>query len=367
MSASEGKATRSSAATYLVSAASLVVIVAGLKIARPLLLPLVASAFLAALTTPAVFLLRARKIPPPLSVPLILLLVLLVTAGIGAFLGTSVNQFVAAAPTYQERLNGMVRAFSNWLGEYGVSLSSQELLDMIQPGSAIQIAGSTLSEVAGLLSNTLLVTLTTVFILFEVTELPQKFRLALGRPDADLREHARIVLQIKDYVVLKTYVSLGTGALVAGALWLLGVDFPLLWGFLAFLLNYIPNIGSIIAAIPAVLLALVQFGPGRALVVAGAFVGVNMVIGNLVEPRVMGRQFGLSALVVFLSLIFWGWLWGPLGMLLSVPLTMIVRIVLANGEQTRPFAILMGNLSKAESSDNGASPDEPAQNDATGN
>jgi predicted PurR-regulated permease PerM len=121
----------------------------------------------------------------------------------------------------------------------------------------------------------------------------------------------------------------------------MGVDFSLLWGLLAFLLNFIPNVGSIIAAIPAVLMALLQFGTTGALATLVVFVVVNTVIGTLLEPRIMGQRMNLSPLIVFVSLVFWGWLWGPLGMLLSVPLTMAIRIMLEGNEQTRPFAVLM--------------------------
>ncbi len=139
----------------------------------------------------------------------------------------------------------------------------------------------------------------------------------------------------------KTYISAATGVLVGSFLSLLGVDFAVLWALVAFLLNYIPNIGSIIAAVPAVLLALIQFGLGAALVTASGYIVVNMVMGNMIEPRLLGRKLGLSTLVVFLSLIFWGWLWGPMGMLLSVPLTMIVKILLENSAQFHSLAKLM--------------------------
>ena len=130
----------------------------------------------------------------------------------------------------------------------------------------------------------------------------------------------------------------------------MGLDFPLLWGLLAFLLNYIPNIGSIIAAVPAVLLALVQIGPGRAIVIAGGYVAINLLIGNLIEPRVMGQGLGLSTLVVFLSLIFWGWVLGPVGMLLSVPLTMTLVMALESQEDTRRYALILTRSKSRKSS-----------------
>ena len=130
--------------------------------------------------------------------------------------------------------------------------------------------------------------------------------------------------------------------------WALGVDFPLLWAMLAFLLNYIPTIGSIIAAVPAVLIALVQLGPGEASATAIGFVGINMVFGNIIEPRLMGYGVGVSPLVVFIGLFFWGWVFGPIGMLLSVPLTMTLKLALESDKRTRWIAILIGSERDAE-------------------
>jgi predicted PurR-regulated permease PerM len=123
----------------------------------------------------------------------------------------------------------------------------------------------------------------------------------------------------------------------------MGVDYYLLWGLLAFLLNYIPTIGSFFALLPPALLALIQFGIVEAIVVVIVFVIINTLIGNIIEPRFMGKGLGLSTLVVFLSLIFWGWVLGPVGMLLSVPLTITIKIALDSSEETRWLAILLGS------------------------
>jgi predicted PurR-regulated permease PerM len=151
----------------------------------------------------------------------------------------------------------------------------------------------------------------------------------------------RMTQQVQKYLVIKTAISATVGTLVG--LWVaaFGLDFPLLWGLLAFLFNFIPNLGSIFAAIPAVLLAIVQFGPGRAAVIAVGYVVINIVLGNFMEPTLMGRRLGLSTLVVFVSLVFWGWVWGPVGMLFSVPLTMVIKIALENTEEFRWVAVML--------------------------
>ncbi len=143
-------------------------------------------------------------------------------------------------------------------------------------------------------------------------------------------------------------VSVATGLLIGVWVGVLGVDFAIFWGLVAFVLNFIQNLGSVIAAVPTTLLAMVQIGVGRGLLVALGYLVVNMVIGNFIEPHLMGRRVGLSTLVVVLSLVFWGWVWGPIGMLLSVPLTMVLKILLENTEEFRWVAVLLGDSRAAE-------------------
>jgi predicted PurR-regulated permease PerM len=148
---------------------------------------------------------------------------------------------------------------------------------------------------------------------------------------------------VQRYLLIKTLVSLATGFVVGIALTILGVDYAILWAVIAFLLNYIPNIGSIIAAVPPMLIAMIQLGPMSSLLVAGLYIVINTIFGNVVEPRYMGRSLGLSTLVVFVSLVFWGWVFGPVGMLLSIPLTMVVKIALENSDRNRWLAVLLGH------------------------
>lgn len=158
-----------------------------------------------------------------------------------------------------------------------------------------------------------------------------------------LKQIDRFLQSVNQYMVIKTLVSLATGIIVGVGLTIIGVDYAMLWAVIAFLFNYIPNIGSIIAAIPAVLLAFIQLGPAAAGGTALLYVGANMVMGNMIEPKFMGRGLGLSTLVVFLSLIFWGWLLGSVGMLLSVPLTMVVKIALESSKSGNWLAILLSD------------------------
>jgi predicted PurR-regulated permease PerM len=180
------------------------------------------------------------------------------------------------------------------------------------------------------------------FFLLEVSRAPRLIRRALGDPDADLGYLAHGAEQVQRYLAIKTVMSLVNGAVAVGVCLAFGVDFPLLWGLFAFLFNYVPNIGSVLAGIPPVLLTLVEYGPARAAAVGAVYVAIDMVSGNLVEPKVMGRRLGLSPLVVMLSLVFWGWMWGPVGTLLSVPLTSVAKIMFEHTADLRWVAVLLG-------------------------
>ena len=152
----------------------------------------------------------------------------------------------------------------------------------------------------------------------------------------------KIGQNIRHYLNIKTIVSIATGLFIYLWLLIIGVDYAILWGLIAFLMNYIPNIGSIIAAVPTMLLALVQLGFGGMIWTGVGYLLVNMVMGNFIEPRMMGKGLGLSTLFVFLSLIIWGFILGTVGMFLSVPLTMAIKIMLEQSEKTKWIAIILG-------------------------
>jgi len=335
---------RDKGARALLVTASIVIVIAGMKAASSLILPFLVALFLAMITLPLLNWLQAKSIPKPLAVPATILVALLVLGGIAIVVGGSIKGFTAQAPKYKQNLDQIVGGLVLWVEARGLDLPDQfgqGLTELIKPSQAFDMIAGTLRGVAAVLSNLLLVLLTIVFILFEAAGFPAKLRAAFGQRESSDR-FANIKKEVQHYLGIKSLVSLTTGSTVAATMAIIGVDFPLLWGMLAFLLNYIPTFGSILAAIPPVLLAIVQLGPGHALAVALVFVTVNVVLGQFVEPYFMGRRLGLSTLVVFLSLVFWGWVWGPVGMLLSVPLTMILKIMLENTEDLAWVAVLLG-------------------------
>ena len=328
---------------FLIVMAAFIIVIAGMRASESLMVPLLLSAFFAIISGPPLIFLEKKGVPTGLAILIVLLGLISIVAGVGTLIGTSLNDFSQELPEYQSRLNEQTKVLTKWLGEKGVEISHESLTKFFDPRAALKLVGNLLSGLGAVLSNTFLILLTVIFILLEAASFPAKLRAISGGASQSFNNLEKIVENIKHYMAIKTVISIGTGAIIALWLWFLGVDYPLLWGVLAFLLNYVPNIGSIIAAVPAVLLALIQLGPGKAVFSAVGFFVVNAVIGSVIEPKFMGKGLGLSTLVVFVSLVFWGWVIGPVGMLLSVPLTMTVKIALEGNEDTRWIAILLGS------------------------
>lgn len=332
---------------FILTLAALVIIFAGLKTAQALLVPFLLAFFISIICAGPFYWLQQRKVPAPIALLLVIIVVMFGGGVVVTLIGTSVNDFTNELPVYQEKLSVQTLALFDWLDNLGIKVSKQILLEHFNPGALMQSAASMLSTAGGVLTNSFLILLTVIFILFEAADMPNKLRAALPNADSSLASFEKFTTSVRQYLVIKTLVSLGTGLVIMAGLLLLGLDYALLWGMIAFLLNYVPNIGSIIAAIPAILLAIVQLGPIPSLLVTALYIITNVIMGNAVEPRLMGQKLGLSALVIFISLVFWGWILGPVGMLLSVPLTMVVKIALEVNDSTRWMAILLSSDTSA--------------------
>lgn len=326
----------------LLTLASFVIVVAGLRAASALVIPLLLSIFVAVVAGPALLWLQSRRVPAWIALALVLAVVVVSMTGIGFLLAAAVTDFTRELPAYELRLRQLNAAWVDRLDEYGLVVSRETLGDMFDPSAAVSLAGNLLTGLGNLLANGFLILLTTVFILLEISSFPSKLAQVARDPGDLVQRMDRVLDDVQRYMTIKTATSAATGGLLGGALAAIGVDFALAWGMLAFLFNYVPNIGSVIAAIPPVLLALIQLGGWPALGVALLYLVVNTLIGSLIEPRLVGQRLGLSPLVVLASLIFWGWVLGPIGMLLSVPLTMTAKIGLEANPDTRWIAILMG-------------------------
>lgn len=325
-----------------INLAAIVVVIAGLREVGPILVPFLFAAFLAVISFPTVEWLTARRVPLALAVTLVLLVAVALLSGLGVVVSQSVRSFTNNLPVYEARLAEQVSQGRAWLDRTGMNLPIPNIADLIDSAAIFSATGSLVAGLGSLLANVVLSLLAYVFMLFEAPGLPAKLRHAFGRGSSTLTDLDAMAGKMKRYLALKALVSLGSGIPVWLFLTIMGIDYPVLWGLLAFLLEFIPNIGSVISAIPPILLGMIQYGPWTALGVGVFFLLLNIVMSNILEPRLMGRGLGLSTLVVFAALVFWGWVLGAVGMFLAVPLTIMTQIVLASHPGTRSIAILMG-------------------------
>jgi AI-2 transport protein TqsA len=328
--------------------AGIVVVVVGLRAAGGFFLPLLTALFLAVISAPVIAFLEARaRMPWALAIVLTLVLDMALLAGFVALIGTSLSGLNEAIPRYHELLVVRAHELVDALARYGVHVSDEALSDLGDT-RAMNVVEDVLGELAHAVSNTVLVVLLLGFVLFEARVMREKLGVLLGQASPYVEKLAYAATEVQRYLVVKTVLSVLTGVLSGCWMAACGVDFPLLWGLLTFVLNYIPSLGPAISLVPPLVISLLTMGPGGAAAVAAGHLSIGFVIGNLLEPRMMGQTLGLSTLVVFVSMFFWGWMWGPIGALYAVPLTMMLRSALESWKDTRWLAVLLGSREYVE-------------------
>jgi AI-2 transport protein TqsA len=330
------------AAHAMMTLAATVVVIAGLKAAAAIVIPLLLAAFIAILCAPLLSGLEGRGVSKGIALFLIISGVVLGGLGLVTLLGTSIQDFSKDMPEVEAKLQEHMRIGITWLQQKGIDTSGLESYSVVDAGAIMRYTASVLNGLSGALANGFMILMIVIFMLMEASSMPAKLATAAKHNREAKAALDTFLKSVNQYMAIKTLTSLGTGILVTVLLVVLKVKFALLWGLLAFLLNYIPNIGSMLAAIPAVLLAFIQIGALPACGAAVGYIVINVVVGNVIEPRIMGEGLGLSTLIVFLSLIFWGWVLGPVGMLLSVPLTVMAKIALDMFPETRWLSVLLG-------------------------
>lgn len=323
--------------------ASLVIVIAGLKAASTIIVPLLMALFIAIITTPFMLWLTGKGAPTWAALGLILLVLASFILTVGSLISSSVDQFSTLLPAYENKLRTTITLLSDWAARHQLTGFTGTEFTVVDPKAAARIIGVLVGSVGRIVGDSLLIFFTVVFLLVEASTIPAKIRAILSDPDTTLERLSEFLSAVKEYLVIKSITSLITGVVVTAWLFFLGVDFAVLWGSIAFFMNFVPYVGSIIAAVPVVFLAFLDAGVQDALLVAAGYVAINLVVGNLIEPRFMGRGLGLSTLVVFVSLIFWGWVFGPVGMFLSAPLTMLFKIALESDPKSRWIAVLLSS------------------------
>jgi AI-2 transport protein TqsA len=326
---------------FLLTAAAIVVVIAGMRAAADILMPFLLALFIAVICAPMYHGMRRRRVPTALAILAVLLLMLGAILIVVGVVERAINGLSNNLPTYQAAFLNSFDDLLHWLEGYGIEVPVATLRSYFNPQVLLRWLGTIAGTLGDFLTTMFIVVIVAIFVLLEGSAMPAKVReLPVLSPDTWHRLQ-QIAADVRRYMFLKTVMSLLTGALVALWLLVLEVDFPILLGVLAFALNYIPAIGSIVASLPGILLAFVEFGLGTSTLVAAGYVVINVGVSNGIEPRYLGDGLGLSPLVVILSVLLWGWVLGPMGMLLSVPLTMSVKIALESDEGTRWLALLM--------------------------
>ena len=327
---------------FFIVMASVVVVLAGIKSASTIIVPILLSLFIAIILSPSYNFFRKKRVPDILSLLIVVSIFALFIIMIVKLIGTSVTDFSANIDGYTESLKMYYVPYIEKGEVFGFSLPVDTFTNIFDAKRIMLFATAIMKSLSSMLTNGFVILLIVIFMLLESNHFAQKIEFADSSKET-IDKIYEIFSKIKRYMVIKASVSLVTGLIVWIALSLIGTDYAFLWAVLAFIFNFVPNIGSIIAAVPAVMLTLIQYGFMSALLVIGIYFSINIIIGSILEPRIMGRGLGLSTLVVFLSLLFWGWLLGIVGMLLSIPLTIMAKITFDANKNTQWISILLGS------------------------
>lgn len=326
----------------LLNFACLVIIVGGIKAAANVIGLILMATFLAIVLTPLYVRLQKWRIPSGLALLMVILSILLVGIMATVIVGQSVGTFLDDAPSYQKDLESRFAGVITWADSKGINLPSVVKTKWLSADNLFGLVKTIFSELNTLLGQGFWVLLILIFMLFEVAVLPSKVRAMPGMESGTWERLRRMVDSVRRYTAMKSMLSLLTGVLVTTLTAACGVQYAMTLGILAGLLNFVPTIGSIIAAIPGIMIALLTCGTGTAIGVTIGYVFINNLITNFIEPKAMGKQLGLSPVVIVISLVVWGWALGPVGMFLSVPLTMVIKIAMESMKETEGVAVLMG-------------------------
>ena len=346
--------------------AALVIVVSGLKAAQSFFIPILLAFFIATVSFPFLNFLREKKVPRPIAVLLTVAFDFIFLAALGVLAVTLVGDLQEKwndryAAEVSEQIRTVSHSLAEKLDEYGVSDAQAKINDAVNNNLANlqnirferiwDFGTGVLGRVVGFFGTALITIILTIFMLSEARMFGRRLEAISMARGPNLARMLSATKDIQRFLAIKTAVSLLTGVLAGFLCWIAGLDFFILWGILAFFFNFIPGVGSIVAGVPPTILALLVTGVPNAVLVAGGYLLINNFLGNFVEPMLVGRRFGISTLIVVMSVVFWGWLWGPLGMLLAVPLTMVLKVVLEGSDEFRWIGVAISSEQPAGSAE----------------
>ena len=332
----------------VVNIAALIIIFAGVIYAKSIIAPFLLALFISIICAQPISWLEKKRIPRWMALVSVILGMVVLFSSFAFLIGGTLSSFSGNLSKYEVSLTTIRNSFIQSLNENGLNIPLDQVSNLVQPARILEFTVGALNKLFNMMGNTFLIFLIIIFILMEFGSFSIKAKAIRNESDKSASYYSAILQNIRHYLGIKTLLCLSIGFLVYLSLLIIGVDYPLLWALIAGLMNYIPNIGSFLATIPTVLFALVQVGLSGALWTLGSSMLIHNVLGNFIEPRIMGKGLGLSPLVVLLSLLFWGFVLGIAGMFLSVPFTMTIKIILEQNEKTKWIAVLLGTPAEAK-------------------
>lgn len=330
--------------------AALTLVLAGLKAAQDFFIPILIAFFIATVSFPFLNFLREKRVPRVIAVLLTVAFDFVFLAALGVLAITLIGDLqekwnIRYAAEFSNQIRAGSESLALKLNEYGVEDAREKINEAVNNNlSNLQnirferiwyVGTGLLGRVVGFVGTSLITLILTVFMLGEARMFGRRLEAISLARGPNLARMLSATRDIQRFLAIKTAVSVLTGVLAGFLCWIAGLDFFVLWGILAFFFNFIPVVGSIVAGVPPTILALLVAGVPNAILVAGGYLLINNFLGNFLEPMLVGRRFGISTLVIVISVVFWGWLWGPLGMLLAVPLTMVLKVFLESSDEFR--------------------------------
>lgn len=327
----------------LLGAASTIVILFGMHAAATIVAPILLAWVIAVSMTPLLNWLIARGFSTRVSQLLVVLMVVVFLVALVLILGISLSRLMAAIPTYGENLTALKIDLAHAAANIGIDLSDFIGLDLWNAERVVRLASRFASNVGSAVTTSGITIVVAVFMLMEATAFPEMFRQAVKSKSVVSSRIGIVNREIRQYMIIMTWSGLLVGIANTLLLMLIGVDFAVLWGFLSFLMSYVPALGFVIAIIPPSLLALLEFGWREAFFVVLGYSLIRVVIFSVLKPRYAAQKLNISRVVIIIAVIFFVWLLGPMGSILAVPLAVVIKdLLLASSEDTRPFSILMG-------------------------
>ena len=325
----------------LISVACVMIILAGLKAAQAIVVPFLLAIFITVLVSPLVLYVQKLRVGRVFSFLLVTFAFVAIMVFFGSVIFDAIKEFSARLPELQAKFNDVLQGISARLTRFGVEFDVQGL--GVDPNEVAAQISTLLRKTGSIVSTGFFIFIMVSFMVFESSMMDEKIRYFSQRSHATHTFVKKFASNLKKYLLIKTIASACTGALIGLGLWTLGVPYAALWGILAFVLNFIPTIGSIVAIFPTLFVTLSTMDISYSVWTIAIYLAVNVAIGNIIEPRFLGQGLGLSTISVLAGLLLWGFVLGIGGLFLAVPLTMSIQIALASNDKTKSIATLLGN------------------------